>query len=123
VLLKHLVQQALDAGALTADGLATMTDAEVQRVLFETPVTAEEARRLWYQPHTIAVRRLEDEDAPPGAHLVDIDRLYLDMPLADGRSVTSVSDRAAALVAEARGWRGVYAVYWDSHRNSQRERR
>ena len=114
VLLKHLVQQALDAGALTVDGLATMTDAEVQHILFETPVTAAEARRLWYEPHTIVVRRLEGDDVPPGAHRVEIDHLYLDMPLADGQSVTLVSDRAAAFVAEARGWRGVYVVYWDN---------
>lgn len=115
VLLKHLVQQALDAGALTVDDLATMTDGEVQHILFETPATAEEARRLWYQPHTIAVRRLEDEDVPPDAHPVEIDRLYLDMPLADGQTVTQISDRAAALVAEAQRWRGTYVVYWKHH--------
>jgi HD superfamily phosphohydrolase len=116
VLLKYLVQQALDAGALTADSLATMTDAEVQHVLFETPITAEEARRLWYQPHTIAVQRLEDKDVPPGGHPVEIDRLYLDMPLADGQSVTQVSDYAATLVAEAQGWLGTYVVYWNLHK-------
>jgi HD superfamily phosphohydrolase len=113
VLLKHLVQQVLDAGALTADGLATMTDDEVQHILFETPLTAAEARRLWYQPHAIVVRRPEDADVPPHAHPVQIDHLYLDMPLVDGQSVTQVSDRAAALVAEAQRWRGTYVVYWD----------
>ncbi len=116
VILKHLVQQALDAGALTVDDLATMTDAEVQHILFETPVTAEEAQRLWYQPHTITVRRLEGEDVPPDAHAVEIDHLYLDMPLADGQTVTQVSDYAAALVAEAQQWRGTYVVYW-KHQN------
>ncbi len=113
VLLKHLVQQALDAGVLAADDLATMTDEQVQHILFETPVTAEEARRLWFQPHAIVVRRLGDEDVPSDAYRVEINRLYLDMPLTDGRSVTLVSDRAAALVDEARRWRGTYVVYWN----------
>ncbi|MCP4538486.1 MAG: HD domain-containing protein [Chloroflexi bacterium] len=115
VLLKHLVQQALDAGALTVEGLATITDQEVQHILFNTPITAEKARCLWYQPHTITVRRLEDEDVPPEVHLVKINRLYLDMPLADGQTVTQISDYAAALVTEARRWRGTYIVCWNHH--------
>jgi hypothetical protein len=110
-ILKHLVQQVLDAGVLTTDTLAAMTDNMVERILFETPVTAKEARRLWYQPHAIVVRRL-GEDAPPGAHIVQVDHLYLAMPLTGGQIVTKVSSQAAALLAEAQQLRGPYVVYW-----------
>jgi len=119
-ILKHLVKELLDAGVLTTHALAAMTDGEVERALFETPLTAGEARRLWYEPQAIVVRRLrrpreraeKEEDTPPGAHQVQVDHLYLAMPLSDGRVVTQVSPRAAALVAQARGLRGRYAVYW-----------
>ena len=111
-ILKHLVQRSLEAGVLTTKTLATMTDSMIERVLFETLVTAEEARRLWYQPHAISVRRIGDKETPPDAHVVQMDHLYLAMPLADGQIVTQVSPRAAALVAEARQLLGTYAVYW-----------
>jgi len=104
----------LVAASLAVDDLAAMTDAEVMAVLFDASVTAAEARRLWYRPYEIVVRRLaEGEIAPSGARVVEMDRLYLDVPLAGGRIVTRVSDRAAALVDEARRWCGVYVVYWN----------
>ena len=121
-LLQHLVQQVLDAGLLTTDDLSKMTDNEVQHILFETPVTAEEARRLWYQPYAIAVRRLEGANVLPGACPVKIDRLYLDMPLVDGQPITRISDHAAALVAEAQRWRGTYVVDWDVAGDGQKKR-
>ena len=43
---------------------------------------------------------------------MQMDHLYLAMPLADGQIVTQVSPRAAALMAEAQQLRGTYAVYW-----------
>jgi hypothetical protein len=55
---------------------------------------------------------LDNGDAPPGAHLAEMDHLYLAMPLVDGRAVTQVSSRAADLLDEARQLRGTYAVYW-----------
>lgn len=113
-ILKHLVQQVLDAGVLTNITLAAMTDNMVERVLFETPVTAKEARRLWCQPHAIVVHRLGAKDAPPTAHVVQMDHLYLAMPLTDGQIVTRVSSRAAALLAQAQQLRGTYVVYWAS---------
>jgi hypothetical protein len=106
------VQRLLDAGVMTADGLASMTDAEVEQRLFEAPVTREEANRLWYRPQAIGVRRLEGDDVPPGAHVVQVDRLYLAMPLVDGEVVTRISQRAAAMLAEAWQLRGTYAVSW-----------
>ena len=111
-ILRHLVQQLLDAGVLTVSILAGMTDSMVERILFETPVTAKEANRLWYRPHEIVVQRLGAEDAPPDVHIVQVDHLYLAMPLADGQPVTQVSPRAAALAAEAQQLRGTYVVYW-----------
>lgn len=112
-ILKHLVQQLLDARALTTDGLATMTDSMVERALFENPVTAEEAWRLWYQTCAIRVCRLGDEEPPPGAHVVQMDHLYLAMPLTDGQIVTKVSPRAERLAAEAQELHGAYVVYWE----------
>jgi hypothetical protein len=91
-----------------------MTDDEVERVLFDTPATAQEATRLWYRPDGIVVRRLGDGDTRPDGHVVQVDHLYLAMPLTDGRVVTKVSPRAAALVAATRELRGTYAVYWAS---------
>jgi HD superfamily phosphohydrolase len=111
-ILRHLVQQVLDAGVLTTSMLAAMTDSMVERILFETPVTAEEVRRLWYQPRGIVARRLEAGDAPPDGHVVQVDHLYLAVPLADGQPVTQVSSRAAAVMAEAQQLRGTYVVYW-----------
>ena len=113
-ILKHLVQQLLDAGVLTTNALATMTDSMVERALFESSVTAEEARRLWYQPQAVSVRRLGDQDVPPGAYTVRMDHLYLAMPLTDGQIVTEVSSRAAALLAEVQRLHGTYVVYWAS---------
>lgn len=113
-ILRHLVQQALDAGVLATDALATMTDDEVECVLFDTPATAKEANRLWYRPDAIVVRQLGDRDARPDGHVVQVDHLYLAMPLTGGRVVTKVSPRASALVADARKLRGTYAVYWAS---------
>lgn len=113
-ILRHLVQQAFDADGLATDALAAMTDDEVERILFDTPATAKEATRLWYQPGAIVVRRLGDGDTRPHAHVVQVDHLYLAMPLTDGRVVTQVSPRAAALVAAARQLRGTYAVCWAS---------
>ena len=114
-ILKHLVQQLLDAGVLTTDALAIMTDSMVECALFETPIAAEEAWRLWYQPHAIVVRRLGDEeDVPPGAHIVQMDHLYLAMPLADSQIVIQVSSRAGGSVARAQELHGRYVVYWDN---------
>jgi HD superfamily phosphohydrolase len=112
MMLARLAQRLFDAGALVADDLATMTDAEVERRLFETPATREEAKRLWYRPHAIAARRLLEDDPPPDAYVVQMNHLYLTMPLVDGRDVTRVSSRAADLLNQARQLRGTYAVYW-----------
>ncbi len=114
-ILKHLVQQLLGAGVLTTSSLATMTDSMVERTLFETLITAKEAWRLWYQPHALIARRLGDETAPPGAHVVQMDHLYLAMPLANGQIVTRVSSRAEKLAAEAQELHGTYIVYWDGY--------
>ena len=111
-ILAHLVRRLLEVGVMAADDLASMTDAEIERRLFETPATRDEANRLWYRPQAIGVRRLEGDAAPPGAHLVPVDRLYLAMPLVDGENVTQVSPRAAAMLAEARQLRGTYVVSW-----------
>ena len=111
-ILAHLVQRLFDAGVLTPGELAAMTDAEVERWLFETPATQEEAKRLWYRSQTIDAQRLDKGDAPPDAHLVEMDHLYLAMPQVDGRAVTQVSSRAADLLDEARQLRGTYAVSW-----------
>lgn len=111
-ILAHLVRRLFDAGALTPDELAAMTDVEVERRLFETPVTKEKAKRLWYRSQTIGVQRMDDGDAPSGAHLVEMDHLYLAMPLVDGRTVTQVSSRAADLLHKVQQLRGTYAVYW-----------
>ena len=111
-ILAHLVQRLFDAGVLTPDELAAMTDAEVERCLFETPATKEEAQRLWYQSQTIDVQRLDNGNAPPDALLVEMDHLYLAMPLVDDRVVTQVSSRAADLLDESQQLRGMYAVYW-----------
>jgi hypothetical protein len=110
--LAHLVRRLFDAGVLAPGDLAAMTDAEVERRLFGTPATKEEAKRLWYQSQAIGVQRLDNGDAPPGAHLAEMDHLYLAMPLVDGRAVTQVSSRAADLLDEAQRLRGTYAVYW-----------
>jgi len=113
-ILKHLVRQLLDAGVLTTNTLAAMTDSMVERALFESPITAEEAWRLWYQPNAIVVRRFDgQDDAPSNAHVVQMEQLYLAMPLANGRMVTQISPQAERLASEARALRGAYAVYWD----------
>jgi hypothetical protein len=113
--LGYLVQQLLDVGALKVADLATMTDGDVERCLFETPVTREGARRLWYQPHTIRTCRIEAGDTPLDAHIVQADRLYLAEPLVEGKPVAQISRCAAYLIAEARRLRGTYAVFWDKN--------
>ncbi len=111
-MLVHLVKKAFETGALTADALPGMTDGMLERRLFEAPATAEMARRLWHRPDTILARRLGDDAAPPGAYIVPVDRLYLSLPLTNGRPVTEVSPRAAALVAGAQDLLGPYAISW-----------
>jgi HD superfamily phosphohydrolase len=111
-ILAHLVQRLFDAKVLTPDELAAMTDAEVERRLFETPATKEEAKRLWYRPQTIGVRRLDNGAPSPGAHRVEVEHLYLAMPLVDGQIVTQISSRAAGALDKARQLLGTYAVYW-----------
>jgi HD superfamily phosphohydrolase len=112
MMLARLAQRLSDAGAVAPEELATMTDAEVERRLFETSTTREEAKWLWYRPDAIVVRRLVGDDAPPDAYIVRMDHLYLAMPLVDGQDVTRVSSRAADLLSQARQLRGTYAVYW-----------
>lgn len=111
-MLVHLVKKAFETGALTADALSGMTDGMLERLLFEAPATAEMARRLWHRPDTILARRLGDDAAPPGAYIVPVDRLYLSLPLTNGRPVTEVSPRAAALVAGAQDLLGPYVISW-----------
>jgi HD superfamily phosphohydrolase len=118
VMLKHLVGRLLECGALGVEALPTMTDGELEQTLFSTPATAEEARRLWYRPDEIIVRRI-DRREPPHAHIETVDELYLDMPLTEGQVVTRVSPAAAALLKKARQWLGTYAVYWETDRTVQ----
>jgi HD superfamily phosphohydrolase len=112
-MLAQLVRQLLDLGALQIDWLPTMTDAALEQMLFTNPATAEAARRLWYRPDTIEVRRLsEGGPTPPQAYLAQINRLYLAMPRVNGRSIIDLSPRAAALVSEAQSLCGTYAITW-----------
>jgi HD superfamily phosphohydrolase len=111
-MLARLVRRLLDTGALAADDLATMVDTEVEQRLFEAPATKEEARRLWYRPQTVGVRRLTGDEVVPGAHVVHVDHLYLATPMVDGQTVVQVSSRAAELLGSARQLLGTYAVYW-----------
>jgi hypothetical protein len=110
--LAHLVQRLLDTGALAADDLATMVDTEVEQRLFEAPATKEEAKRLWYHPQTLGVHRLVGDETVPGARIVQVDRLYLAMPLVDDQIITQISSRAAGLLDEVQQLLGTYAVYW-----------
>jgi len=112
-ILVHLVERALEVGALAIDTLPTMTDAMLEQILFATPSTAVEARRLWYRPHEIIVRKLSDDFIPEDAYIVSVDRLYLSMPLTDGRPVTEVSSQAANLVDGIRSLLAQYAVFWN----------
>ena len=111
IVLQQLVRRALDTAGLSTAELADMIDAEVERLLFTTPATSKEARRLWYQPAGLRVQRVNGE-APPGAYLAPLRQLYLAVPLAEGRPVTEVSATAARLVAEAQQLTGLYGAYW-----------
>lgn len=112
VVLQRLVRQALEEGALSTAGLAHMTDIQVEQILFATPATAQETRRLWFRPDTLHVRRLDAESPPAGAYLASLRQLYLAVPLANGRPVTQVSSRAARRINKAQQLAGDYAVIW-----------
>jgi HD superfamily phosphohydrolase len=111
-MLQHLVRRGLEAGAFSIKDLARMNDATVEHLLLDLPGIADEARRLWYQPHDLVVSRLESGNSPPDAHLIFIDRLYLAVPLANGQPVTKISAQAAKLMAETQKLTGSYVVAW-----------
>ena len=113
-MLQQLVRRVLDTDALSTAELADMTDAEVERLLFTTPATSKEARRLWYQPAGLKVQRVNGEEATPGVYIASLRQLYLAVPLAEGRPVTEVSAAAAGLVAEAQQLTGLYGAYWSN---------
>jgi len=67
--------------------------------------------RLLHRPHTLHVRRLAaDEALPEGALVVTFSKPYLGQPLVDGQPVGQVSERAAAMLAEARTLLGTFVV-------------
>ncbi len=112
----------LDAGVLAIEALPTMTDSMLERILFETPVTAEAARQLWYRPDAITVYQLKSKDTPPpGVYVVPVKHLYLSVPLANGQPITKVSPRSATLVANAQKLMGTYAVFWNNDEDDKRE--
>lgn len=105
-----------DQAGLFAKGwreLASLTDDELLARLARAGVPEITAllERLLRRPHSLSARRLDPGEAPPaGALVVHLDKPYLGQPLVDGRPVGEVSPRAAAMLAEARGLLGTFAV-------------
>lgn len=117
-ILRHLVKQVIESQVTNINALTTMTDSTLERILFETPLTAKEARRLWYHSDAIIVNRL-NSNVPTDAYVVQVDNLYLATPLTGGIPITQVSPKAAAFMSEIRRLLGKYEVYWRKDANSR----
>jgi HD superfamily phosphohydrolase len=115
-ILKHLVEELLSNNVLTIYDLSEMTDSAVERTLFEHPITAYRARRLWYQPSTIVVERLNTPEAPSRDLIAHVNKLYLSVPLVDGKPITSFSPRVSGLLDQARKLHGKYIVRWTNEK-------
>lgn len=93
--------------------VTTMTDGDLLARLngVNDPEIEALLERLLHRPHTLHVRRVAaDETLPEGALVVTFSKPYLGQPLVDGQPVGQVSERAAAMLAEARALVGTFVV-------------
>lgn len=96
--------------------LAAMTDAEVLTLLAGSNDTEISLLLdlLLRAPHKLKVRRATaDEVLSPSAMITHFNKAYLGQPLVDGQPVGQVSQRAAAMLAEARSLLGTFVVEVD----------
>lgn len=112
VILRALVQQAIDAGALSAEQLLTLTDSAVEQILLSLPLTAEKADRLWSRANKITLSREDGQPRSANSFPATVSHLYLAAPLVNDQPITAVSATAAALIAGAARLKGNYRVSW-----------
>jgi HD superfamily phosphohydrolase len=113
--LERLLKLGSQKGFLDADiyHVATLTDADLLSRLAQIndPEMANLLERLLRQPHSLTVRRASpDESLPAEALITRVDQPYLNQPLVNGQPVAQISERAAAMLAEARTLLGTFVV-------------
>lgn len=111
-ILSSLVKKLTDNKVVSVSKLSGMADSQVEHLLFKNPLTSEEAYKLWYYPQDIKVAKYDGNHVPENAYITEVKRLYLEMPLVDGKPITEVSKKAKDLVDRATELLGKYIVYW-----------
>lgn len=111
-ILRALVQQAIKAGALSAEQLLTLTDSAVEQILLSLPLTAEKTDRLWSRAAEITVRREEGHPRPANSLPATVSHLYLAVPLVNDQPITAISATASTLIANTARLKGNYLVTW-----------
>jgi HD superfamily phosphohydrolase len=111
VIMKKLVQQLIDEKVFVVDQLIQMTDTMVESLLMNCKSTNEETKKLMFHSENIGVVRNEDE-AHSKALKIDDQKLYLAMPLVDGKPVTGISEKVSGMLDDIKHLEGSYYVYW-----------
>lgn len=110
--LRHLVKRMLHAEALDCEQLAVMNDMEVLHLLSHHRLTVEDTRRWLMQPHMIKVTRNPDEILSDHPLIMDIDKLYLSIPLVAGTLLTDIYPHLQARYEQMNERLGRYYIHW-----------
>lgn len=111
-ILKEMVKRLVDNEVITVNELTGMIDSQVESLLLNNPLTKEEAHKLWFYPHKIRTEKYINQVIPKDGYIDEIQKLYLNLPLVDGKPVTETSEKAKLLVEDAQNLIGKYITYW-----------
>ncbi|MFD0869030.1 MULTISPECIES: HD domain-containing protein [Paenibacillus] len=91
--------------------LIGMTDSMLEQELLRHPGTSGRLRRLLLESWRLRVTRDRDQ-APADALEVEVNKLYLSVPMVQGRKITEISERARGRIEDVQHRKGKYYVYW-----------
>ena len=107
---RKLVRRLIVKGKLDAARLPTMTDAQIEQLLYSDEDTREQYERLLMESWRIRVTRAQP--AVP-AETAMLRKLYLAMPLIDGVPIARLVQDIPAMVDELQQMLGTYYVWWE----------
>lgn len=109
--LRDLVSQLLKAGVLQVSELKVMTDGELEYILLHNSLTQAVAKKLFFDMGQFKV--VKDGALEPGISYfcVEVDKLYLSMPLVDGVAIDQLSPQVAEKILQMEAFKGKYFVF------------
>ena len=112
-ILTEMVNRLISSKVTTPQKLSEMSEGMMEILLLTNDITKEDAAKLWYQPQDILIEKVEDaSNTREAGFYITQNKLYLSMPMVDGKKITEISEHARNIIEALKPLRGTYRAYF-----------